>query len=204
MLHYLIIGTLLGLSAGFAPGPLLTLVISETLKHDIRAGLKVAFAPLISDLPIVLLTVLVLAKLSQFNIILAIISFVGAVFIFFMGVDSMRTKGQHVVVDSGKPKSLMKGVLVNVLSPHPYLFWFSVGAPILVKASAISTGASALFIISFYCCLIGAKVVLAMLVDKSRRFLQGSFYIYTMKLLGLLLCLLALFLVYDGVKLLSA
>ncbi|MBT4876955.1 MAG: LysE family translocator, partial [Desulfobacula sp.] len=46
MIHYLTIGMVLGLSAGLAPGPLLTLVISETLLHDIRAGIKVAMAPL--------------------------------------------------------------------------------------------------------------------------------------------------------------
>ena len=48
MLHFLTLGTVLGLSAGLAPGPLLTLVISETLQHDIRAGIKVAVAPFIT------------------------------------------------------------------------------------------------------------------------------------------------------------
>ena len=43
----------LGLAAGFAPGPLLVLVISETLQHSTRAGIKVAFAPVITDLAIV-------------------------------------------------------------------------------------------------------------------------------------------------------
>jgi len=57
MLNFLTIGTLLGLSAGLAPGPLLTLVISETLQHDIKSGVKVALAPFITDLPIIILTV---------------------------------------------------------------------------------------------------------------------------------------------------
>ena len=47
MINFLTIGTILGLSAGFAPGPLLALVISETLQHDIKSGVKVALAPII-------------------------------------------------------------------------------------------------------------------------------------------------------------
>jgi threonine/homoserine/homoserine lactone efflux protein len=40
MLNFLIIGIILGLS----PGPLLALVISETLQHNIRSGIKIAVA----------------------------------------------------------------------------------------------------------------------------------------------------------------
>ncbi len=70
MIPILIIGTVLGLSAGFAPGPLLTLVISETLQSEIRSGVKVALAPIITDVPIIVLTLFILSKLSNFHNIL--------------------------------------------------------------------------------------------------------------------------------------
>lgn len=57
MIGFLLSGILLGLSGGLAPGPLLTLVASETLRHGARAGVRVALAPLLTDLPIVLATV---------------------------------------------------------------------------------------------------------------------------------------------------
>ena len=47
MIDFLTIGAALGLSAGLAPGPLLTLVISETLQHGVKSGVKVALAPVI-------------------------------------------------------------------------------------------------------------------------------------------------------------
>ena len=81
MIDFLIIGTVLGLSAGFAPGPLLTLVISETLQHDIKAGVKVALAPILTDLPIIILTLLVLSKLSSFHGILGIVTMLGGCFV---------------------------------------------------------------------------------------------------------------------------
>jgi len=203
MIHYLTIGTVLGLSAGFAPGPLLTLVISETLQHDIKSGIKVALAPIITDLPIIILTLFILSKLSNFHNILGLISLTGGLFILFMGYKSLRTKGVKINLDGIKPKSLIKGVLANALSPHPYLFWFSVGAPIMTKAMLQNISAPLAFIISFYTFLVGSKIVLAILIGKSKSLLSGNVYIFTMRFLGLVLCVLAIVLFRDGLKLLA-
>lgn len=203
MLHYLTIGTVLGLSAGFAPGPLLTLVISETLQHDIRSGVKVALAPIITDLPIIILTLLVLAKLSTFHSILGLISLAGGCFLLFMGYESICTSRVEVKVHDMKPKSLSKGILANVLSPHPYLFWLSVGAPTMTKALSQNVHASLAFIVSFYTFLVGSKIALAILTGKSKSFLSGNVYMYIMRFLGLLLWGLACILFYDGLNLLA-
>jgi threonine/homoserine/homoserine lactone efflux protein len=203
MLYYLFIGTVLGLSAGFAPGPLLTLVISETLLHDIKSGIKVACAPIITDLPIVLLTVFVLAKLSNFHFVLGVISLSGGVYIIIMGFESLRTKGRVIGLQEVEQKSLLKGIVVNFLSPHPYLFWLSVGAPIMAKAININIIALIAFLVSFYFFLVGSKILLAILVGKSKSFLSGPVYIYTMRFLGVVLIALALVLFRDGLKLLG-
>ena len=50
----LLVGFLLGAPAGFSPGPMLVLIISETLRRGIHAGAKVAFMPLITDIPLLL------------------------------------------------------------------------------------------------------------------------------------------------------
>ncbi len=203
MLDFLTIGTLLGLSAGFAPGPLLTLVISETLQHDIRAGVKVALAPIITDLPIVLLTLFILSRLADFHGILGMISLAGGVFILYMGYQSIMTRGVEIDPSGIKPKSLVKGVLTNFLSPHPYLFWFSVGAPTMTRALQKSSYAAIAFIVSFYLLLVGSKIGLAILTGRSKLLLSSNGYIYTMRLLGILLALLALVLFRDGLRLLQ-
>lgn len=203
MIHFLTIGTVLGLSAGFAPGPLLTLVISETLQHDIKSGVKVALAPIITDFPIIILTLFILSKLSNFHNILGIISMTGGLFILYMGYKSLRTKGVKINLDEIKSKSFTKGVLANILSPHPYLFWFSVGAPTMTKAMLQNISAPLAFIISFYAFLVGSKIVLAILIGKSKSLLSGKMYIFTMRFLGLVLCILAIVLFQDGLKLLE-
>ena len=203
MVTFLTTGIILGLSAGFAPGPILALVISETLNHDKRAGIKVALAPIITDLPIIIFTLFILSKLSGFHTVLGIISFLGGCFILYLGFDGIRTSGMNVSLDKDKPRSLQKGIIVNLLSPHPYLFWFSVGGPITVKAMQHSVIAAAAFITSFYVLMVGSKMVIAIAVGRSKSFLTDKTYIYTMRLLGTMLVLLALFLFRDSLHLLG-
>ena len=196
-------GSILGLSAGFAPGPLLTLVISETLQHDIKSGVKVALAPMITDLPIVMLTLFILVKLSGFHKVLGIISCMGGVFVLYLGWQSMVTKGVELDLQGTRSRSLAKGIIVNTLNPHPYLFWFGVGGPTVTKAMNLGMVAPLAFMGSFYVLLVGSKILIAVLVGKSRSFLTGKGYIYTMRLLGVALCVLAIVLFRDGFKLLE-
>lgn len=203
MTYYLTIGIILGLSAGFSPGPLLTLVISETLQHGIRSGIKIAVAPIITDLPIIIFSLFILNSVSNAHWILGIISLIGGFFILYMAYESIHTEGYKFKAQEVKSKSLTKGILANTLNPAPYLFWLSVGAPIMTKALNLNIVALLVFISAFYTFLIGSKILLAILVGKSKSFLSGDIYIYIMRFLGLALGVLAFILFIDGLKLLG-
>jgi threonine/homoserine/homoserine lactone efflux protein len=204
MISALSIGCLLGLSAGIAPGPLLMLVISESLQHGIKSGIKVAFVPLITDLPIIILALFLSASLAGLDQILGIISITGGCFILYLAYNNLRIKA--VELDEQvirKPASLTKGIVANALSPHPYLFWLTVGAPMVSKLRNDNDIVAILFVLSFYFCIVGSKTLMAILAGKSKSFMTSNLYIYTMKSLGILLCLFAIILFYDGLKLLS-
>ncbi|MCF8143002.1 MAG: LysE family transporter [Deltaproteobacteria bacterium] len=203
MIGFLTTGTVLGLSAGIAPGPLLALVVSETLRHGMKAGAKVALVPIISDLPIVALTLYILTKLSAFHIILGTISFLGGFVLLYMGYESLVTRGVDLSFRELNPDSFRKGILVNVLNPHPYLFWVSIGGPSTIKAWDQSAFAAVAFIGSFYLLLVGSKILVAVLVGRYRSFLTGRFYVYTMRVLGLILLAFALVLFRDGMNLMG-
>lgn len=203
MATLLMMGALLGLSAGFSPGPLLALVVSETISHDVKSGIQVALAPLITDVPIVAVTFFILLKLSGFHTILGIISLAGGCLVFFMGYQNIRSNGIALAAGDQRPKSLMKGVAANVLSPHPYLFWLSVGGPTMVKALNVSVAAPVAFLAGFYGMLVGAKILVALLAGRSKLLVSGKAYLYITRFLGVALCALALGLLYDGVRLLA-
>lgn len=203
MMEYFFYGTVLGLSAGFSPGPLLALVVAETLRHNFGGGLRVALAPLLTDVPIVLVVLLVLMRLADYHALLGWIAVSGAGFLLFLGWQSLRFKRPATETAAAPPRSLVKGVVTNFLSPHPYLFWITVGGPLVTRAWSDQAGGATAFVCAFYLCLIGSKVVLAALVGRSRNFLIGRAYPLIMRGLGILLLLLALLLFYDGVSLMS-
>lgn len=203
MIYYLSFGLALGLAAGFSPGPLLTLVITETLTHGFSSGVRVALAPLITDFPIIIVTLLAANQLSGMDNLLGIISLTGSCYVLYMAYESAKQKDQSSSRADAKPRSLRRGVLANALSPHPYLFWLSVGAPTVATAASTSAVAPALFIGGFYVVLIGSKVVLAMLAGKSRLLLEGPAYAYAMRFLALVLAVFSALLFVDGLTLLG-
>jgi len=203
MLYYLSLGVLLGLAAGFSPGPLLTLVIAETLEHGIGAGVRVALSPIVTDAPIIIISSLVFTQLSGVEGLLGAISVIGGCYVLYLGYQGVRSRKPGIHQRESRPRSLTKGVLANALSPHPYLFWISVGAPTIVKSLDVNIFAPLLFTGGFYAFLVGAKVFLAVLVGRSRTFLNDDAYVYTMRFLGLTLGAFSIVLFVDGLKLLG-
>jgi threonine/homoserine/homoserine lactone efflux protein len=164
-----LLGLSLGLGAGLAPGPLLALVLTATLERGFAAGARVAIAPLLVDAPIVVLCVLVLDALPEAA--LGWIAIAGGLYVTWLGVEAIA-RHRGAPAETAATGELRRGALVNVLSPHPWLFWIAVGGPIVVDAG--SAGRVAGFVAAFYALLVGTKLVLAALVAGGRRRLLGT------------------------------
>ena len=201
MLSALSAGTILGLSAGIAPGPLLALVITQTLRHNAKEGVKVALSPLITDLPIILLSLFVLGRFAGYHGVLGSVSFIGGVYVLYLAYESWSTGPVEVQSPQEKPKSLLKGSIINALNPHPYLFWLTVGGPFLLRESQTGWRSPLLFMICFYVMLVGSKVGLALVVGRSRNFLGNRHYMFIMRILAICLALFAILLLKDAVVL---
>jgi len=203
ILGYLVSGVVFGAVAGVLPGPLLALVISETVRHSKKEGILVAAAPLVTDAPIVGLSLLVLAKLSSSDVILGVISLAGAGFIGYLAWESLKVKGLEVDPERIKVQSLKKGLVTNLLNPHPYIFWGTVGAPTVLKAWQASHAAAVLWVAGFYLLLVGSKVAIALMVDRSKGFLKSTGYVWVIRILGLVLLVFAVLFVRQGIVLLT-
>ncbi|MCE7698809.1 MAG: LysE family translocator [Methanobacterium paludis] len=202
MIGLLIAGITLGLSSGLSPGPLLVLVISQTMKYSYKEGVKVALSPIITDIPIILISIFLLSLFSGYNSILGIVSIFGGLYLTYLAYESIKTKGLTENIDLEEARSFAKGVMVNFLNPQPYLFWITVGGPIIITAYNQNIFSPLWFILGFYVCLIGSKIVMAVVTGKSRSFLTGKLYINIMRFMGLLLLILAFYLTLNGLKLL--
>ncbi len=187
MTAYLILGITMGLTAGLSPGPLLMLLISETIKQNRKAGIMVACAPLITDLPIVIISLFVLQAISDYHFILGIISVLGALYLGYLAFENIRLKYYDFDTDNTGPKSLGKGIITNFLNPNPYLFWMTIGAPTVLRGNRTNILFSLCFVIGFYVFLVGSKIVIALLVDRSKTLLKSSIYVLLVRFLGIIL-----------------
>jgi uncharacterized membrane protein YdcZ (DUF606 family) len=79
----------------------------------------------------------------------------------------------------------------------------TVGTPIIYRGIQQNILAALSFVGSFLLLLVGAKVVLAMVVERSRTFLKGRLYIWVMRILGVLLIIFSIVLFRDGFELLG-
>ncbi len=202
-LGYLAAGAALGLSAGLSPGPLLTLVLAQSLAHGAREGIKIAFSPLFTDTPILIAAILGMSFLSAHPAVMGVVSLTGAAVVAGFALDCFRSRAAVLPDAALRPDSLKKGVLTNFLNPHVYLFWTTVGAPTVILAYESGPLAPALFLGGFYFCLIGSKITLAVFTARFKGFLKSRGYLILMRLLGLALVVFALLFARDGLRFLG-
>lgn len=189
----------LGITSGLSPGPLLTLVISSALERGVAAGVRVAVAPLVTDLPIIVLTVLVTTRLPP--IWLEMLGSAGGVVVIYLGIRTWR----RAAAGSLRPGRISgasdtwRGVAVNALNPQAWVFWMVVGGPIVTKAWARQPWEGVLFVVTFTCCLVGSKIVIASVVGRSRGRLDDRRYRQALKACAILLVVLGAWLLWQHV-----
>lgn len=160
----------LGLTAGITPGPLQTLVVTSTLRSGFGAGLRVAIAPLLTDAPIVAVSVAAVSSVPEAWV--GGIAIAGALALIVMGsweILHARRGAAAVDGDAQSSEHLVKGAIVNILNPHPWIFWIGVGAPILVTAWREAPGRAFAYLAGFYLTIVGAKIIIAAVVAAGRQ-----------------------------------
>ena len=190
----------LGATSGLSPGPLLTLVVAESFRRGFRSGAAVAVAPLLTDVPVILLMILISKLLSSVNSVIGGLYLAGACYLAYLSFEQFRFKGTDIDKVSNATVSFKKGVIVNLLNPAPYVFWLTIGAPLLAQAREISWTVVAAFLAAFYGLLVGMKLLLAVLIGKNRHLLKGRYYKAVMRGMGIVLLLFAAIFIKNGIE----
>ena len=182
MIAYVVQGIGLGFVGAAQPGPFQTYIISRTLQSGWKRTMVAALAPLVSDGPIIALVLLVLTRLPpSLHRALHVAS---ALFLGYLAWDALRkwrgTRDSTVPTGESGRTTLLKAVVMNFLSPGPYVFWSLVAGPTFLsgwrEAPAFGLG----FLAGFYGALVGtfAAIILVFgtarhLGPKVNRFLLG-------------------------------
>lgn len=165
------------LGAGFAfaaavqPGPFQTFLIAETLNRGWRRSVPAAFAPLLSDAPIIAASVLVLTQIPAEMV--RYLHFAGAVFLFYLTWGAWRSwrqqKNEDEAPATSDHRTVFKAALVNFLNPNPWLAWSLVMGPLLVAGYRENPTKGVALLVGFYVTMIICLVGLISLFAFARR-----------------------------------
>ncbi len=158
-------GAALGLSAAASPGPLQTLLISETLLGGFTRGARVTLAPLITDAPIIVLVLVVLTQVPP--VVVRVLSLVGGMFVLYLAWGLWRQWRTGTIANVNvaitQPigwRGLWRAAIVNWLNPNPYLFWTLVGGPTLIAALNQTLWRGLAFLSGMYGVFIGGMLII--------------------------------------------
>jgi threonine/homoserine/homoserine lactone efflux protein len=135
MWKYLIFGATYAFASAVQPGPLQTCLLSETLSRGWRRTLPAAFAPLLSDLPIIAVALFGLSRIP--GDFVGFLHIAGALFLFYLSWRAFQTwhdydTGSEEDISGGRPP-LFKAIFVNLLNPNPWLGWSLVMGPLFLE-----------------------------------------------------------------------
>lgn len=168
---YLLQGVGYGFSAAAQPGPFQAYLISQTLARGWKRALPAAFAPLISDGPIIGLCLLVLSQVPlwmQRGLYLA-----GGCFLLYLAYGAFQNWRRFDLDVSTPPGAAGRGVLraalMNALSPGPYLYWTFVTGPLLLRGWRASPANGIGFLGGFYLTIVLSLMLIILVFGTARR-----------------------------------
>jgi threonine/homoserine/homoserine lactone efflux protein len=171
MWSFFIQGIALGLAAAATPGAFQAYLITQSIINGFKKGSVIAFAPLISDPPVVIIVVLFLNQLPQS--FLKVVSIAGGLFVIYLAYGTFkrwRTYSGDFSHESQTTRgNIFRGAILNILSPGLYLYWTLVNGPLLISAFEQSRLHGSVFLIGFYGLFIGGMLLIAALFAQTRR-----------------------------------
>jgi threonine/homoserine/homoserine lactone efflux protein len=127
----------------------------------------------------------------------------GACFLIYLGLSNLTTNAKKSKEGLGKDNALSRGITTNLLNPNTYMFWLTIGGPRIIESVQVHISATILSMLGFYMMLVGSKIAIAIVVDKSKTLVRSRYCVYIIRALGIVLIAFALIFVRDAFEFLG-
>ncbi len=201
MSAYLVLGITYAFAAAIQPGPFQTFLVSETLKKGWKRTIPAAFAPLLSDIPIIIIVLLVLTSIPpEFLLFLQI---GGGLLLLYLAYDSFNSFLHFDSLNKNKQpggyNTLFKAVLVNAINPNPYLGWSLIMGPLLIRGYRESSINGIALVAGFYVTLVLCQMGIIILFGLARN-LGPKVTRITLGVASLGLVIFGVYLLWQGIS----
>jgi len=162
MTAYVLLAVTYAFAAAVQPGPFQTYLISSTLAHGWRRTLPAVFAPILSDIPSILLALLVLTRVPP--LVVNLLRLCGGLFLLYLAAGAFAAFRRYRAPQLDRPAQTTRTVLnaagVNLLNPNPYLAWSLILGPLLLQAWRANPAYAIALLASFYATMITSTAVM--------------------------------------------
>ena len=155
MIEYLLRGLTLGATASLMPGPLQTYSINSAIAFGLRRSLIIVLSPLLADLPVMIVVLFIVRQFPP--AFLSLLQVGGGLFLLYLAYSGSRAFAKGAAIRATGDTELIppaqllgRGVVLNMLSPGPYLFWSTVHAPNVFLAAESSIWYGIGYVVAFY------------------------------------------------------
>jgi len=202
---------IIGLSGAMMPGPLLTYVISGSLKRGFIAGPLIIIGHAVLELLLVVLLLLGLNQLFASPLFTAIIGIIGGIVLILMALDMIRSAStkslsleKSLEADSSTEHKLrgfiIPGALISIANPYWTIWWATIGMSYLANASQHGPTATGSFFIGHIAADFGWYALVSFVVARGRKFLNDRIYRNLIIIFSLILIYFGFSFLIDSIK----
>ncbi len=159
-------------AAAVQPGPFLAYLISQSLTQGWRRTLPAAFAPLLSDGPIIIVVLFILTRLPA--AMLVYLRLAGGVFLLYLAYGAFRTwrtfSADTSLSAGATGQTVVRAALVNLLNPGPWLAWSLVMGPLLLRAWGEAPSHGIAMLVGFYSVMVLSLMGIIIVFGIARQF----------------------------------
>jgi threonine/homoserine/homoserine lactone efflux protein len=157
LVPYLMLGAAYGFAAGVQPGQLQAYLIGRAMASGWRRTVPAAFAPVISDAPIIALVLLVLTRFPP--LFVHALQVAGGLFLLYLSWSAAAASRSDIApAPVSIAQTLGRAVLLNLLNPNPYIGWSLVMGPLCLEAWRVAPSHAVVFVAGFYAVMVAASV----------------------------------------------
>ena len=193
------LGTFFGFQGSVSPGPLQTVIISESLSRGVRSSWRAATISLVSDPFALVVAVFFVSNLP--NAFLAGISFLGALTLWRIAWLQFHTSDGDFSFQTQSRLSFFSIWTTNMFNPNLWIFSFTINA-VQIHDFFRDGGivAVALYLSAFFISICSCNLLIALLASKSRRFFDVKRLVIINRVLGLFLLVVSARFIYMGFR----
>ncbi|MBE2899939.1 lysine transporter LysE [Methanothermobacter thermautotrophicus] len=193
---------LIGLSGAMAPGPLLTVTVSDSIRRGFRAGPLLVAGHVLGEALLVVLILMGLGCILRSGAAPALLGTAGGAVLIWMGILGFRdSEDTESIPDGG---SILRGAIISLANPYFFLWWGAVGAALMYRGleSAGTLGLLAFLAGHWSSDLTWYSLVSFMSSRKSFR-MDGKPYKLVMRILSSFLILFGVYFIIESLKTIS-